>query len=379
MAGKPSGKDMTGAIFSASPRRPLPPDGGSLHAAVDGKLWLREGFLLQTAEDSFLLGQGPLRRAAQPAGGLYHPDFFLREPKPWLIPRALWKTDSRGLKAFLSGFSDRRPPPSEISRPSFAAFQQVFCASQRLIKSGALQKTVPVFCEAMRGRPHLPGLLKRLFQNAQKSPRSGGFLYGAWIGDSGIAGKTPEILFSLRGREVFSMALAGTAPHPGPPLLQDEKEMREHLLAAESIKTALKGLVSWKSFRRFERPFPPLKHICSEMRGGLAAPFDFSLFCQRLHPTGALGGSPPKKAFAWLKREPSQQSRRFFGAPFGFFDGKSRAFCLAAIRGLEWSGSETRLYSGAGIVKGSILQNEWRELSLKREQVKGFFRDLRYA
>ena len=112
------------------------------------------------------------------------------------------------------------------------------------------------------------------------------------------------------------------------------------------------------------------------MKGELSSPssfFDFSLFCEKLHPTAALGGYPAKKAFEWLEQEPTQKRKRFFGAPFGFFNGKDKAFCLVALRSLEWTDSETHIYSGGGLVKESNLQKEWRELFLKREQVKNLF------
>ena len=43
---------------------------------------------------------------------------------------------------------------------------------------------------------------------------------------------------------------------------------------------------------------------------------------------------------------------------------------VVAIRGVSWSGNEVSLATGCGIVAGSELEREWRELALKRHWVR---------
>jgi menaquinone-specific isochorismate synthase len=60
-----------------------------------------------------------------------------------------------------------------------------------------------------------------------------------------------------------------------------------------------------------------------------------------------------------------------FGAPFGIWD-HGRFDAVVAIRGIWWRQNHLALPAGCGIIEASRLVNEWRELRLKRESVKGF-------
>ena len=169
------------------------------------------------------------------------------------------------------------------------------------------------------------------------------------------------------------MAIAGTYTSSSSSLFKDQKETKEQHFVLQGIKESLQDLVRWRKEISYERHFYELKHLCTELEGELKDFFDPSMICDKLHPTAALGGYPTKKVFHWLSQLPSQEQRGFFGAPFGFFDGVDQFFCIVSIRGLQWDLKRIQVSSGCGVIAESSLQKEWRELFLKREQVKKLF------
>ena len=167
------------------------------------------------------------------------------------------------------------------------------------------------------------------------------------------------------------MALAGSAPNPGPNLMTDPKELKEHEFVVKALRETFEGFFIEERISFKEKPFNQLKHLCTLLEGQLSKNQSFEELCRLLHPTPALGGYPAKKAFQWLKKE--QQNRKIFASPFGFSDGKGKGFCVPAIRGIQWDFGKVIVGSGCGIVKESLLQKEWHELFLKRESIKKLF------
>ena len=384
---------------------------------LDRKKWLKEGFILQNSRQNYILGQGPFIYRSKPSPqSLYHPDFFLTLKKPWVKASVTGNLNKKDLEDFLfdskmdsfqrgltdhsSSLKGRGESPfkptfknqslsikkkfkntfhldhvcrdsTNCKPPSFIKYQELFCQIQQLIQQGIFQKLVPALSESFTLDRNPLLCLQKLFKNTYKF--SHGFLYGFWEGDKGLLGFTPEVLFSLKGNAFSTMALAGTKPYPGPSLLKDFKEQREQALVVQNLQESLKGFLDLKPQKTVELVFPPVKHLYTKLEGDLAKTFDFEKFCHKLHPTSALGGYPQKLAFEWLKQHPLQKDRGRFGAPFGYFHSSKEAFCLVVLRALEWEGDQVQIFSGGGLLKESLLQKEWRELFLKRQQVKTFF------
>lgn len=360
--------------------------------------WQEEGFILQDPKGGYWLGQGPFTYSCQPKHQtLYHPDFFLNSEKPWVKPSLILKVSPKELIEFLfkkplefhqkkSFTKNKNLEPltswgknsdtlknffKTSKTPSFIQYQNIFCQAQQVILKGEFQKVVPVFYEKFALPPKLLFLIQNLIRNTMHI--TNGFLYGFWDKNQGILGCTPEILFSLQKDILCTMALAGTGTHPGPFLLKDKKELKEHDFVVQGLKESLEGFVKWEQNNVSELLFPPLKHLQTNLKGRLIQHPGFESLCKRLHPTPALGGYPKKPALDWLKHQPFQKHRTYFGAPFGFFYSEQEAFCLVALRALEWNQKESFVFSGGGWIQSSILQKEWRELFLKRQQVKQFF------
>ena len=338
--------------------------------------WLQEGLILQLNKNQFVLGTPPFSFSKKPQRGFYCPGFFFQNQNPWIKPHKLFVLRKEDLTSLIATEKKTRNPSGTKEKrevlPSFVEFSRIFFQIQQKIKRGELEKAVPVFFEKIKGSLNILPLLKNIFQS-ESFLKNEGFFYGFWNNSSRFMGFTPEFLFSMENPCLKVMALAGSAPHPGPDLFLDPKELQEHHLVVKSLREGLQDFFIEKKTSFKEKPFGNLKHLCTLLEGKLQKELGFEGLCQKLHPTPALGGYPKEKALEFLKQDPYQKKRRFFASPFGFFDGNKKGFCVIAIRGIQWDSSGTFIGSGCGIINKSILQKEWRELSLKRGVIKKLF------
>jgi menaquinone-specific isochorismate synthase len=106
-----------------------------------------------------------------------------------------------------------------------------------------------------------------------------------------------------------------------------------------------------------------LQHLCTPLRARLRAGVGLFEVVDALHPTPALCGTPRDLARAILRRrEPAP--RGWYGGGIGWFDRTGGAVAVA-IRGALIDGSRALLHAGAGIVAGSVWEDEVEETRLK--------------
>ena len=260
-----------------------------------------------------------------------------------------------------------RPRYVGSSHPDWEWMESV-ARALKLIDSGRLQKVVLARdVEVWSKSPFVvPGLLRRLHRSF---PECFTFLV------DGLVGASPELLLKQSGRRVESVALAGTAPrHPDPVrdeqlarrLLESDKDLREHELTARSVETAL-----GEACARVERcPEPTLRelvnlrHLCTRITGLLAGGLSSFEVVDRLHPTAAVGGVPRQgamQAIAGLERI----DRGRYAGPVGWFDSAGDGEWAIALRCAQLNETGARLYAGAGIVAGSLPEEELAETRLK--------------
>ncbi len=311
-----------------------------------------------------LIGYGPFTRSAQrPADGVafYLNDFGLTDERPWRIPERWEIVESTGI-------AQEPLPEIEWQAPDAGSFAQVFQDISQAIRQGVFEKTVPVSVE--RG-VRLVGDL-RAFAKAFARVAAPKISY-AWLdADGGFAGATPELLFSLQGRHLQTMALAGTARREEREMLAvDEKEIREHEYVAKNLMAKLADMGTLVRHERAILDLGPIVHFQSLIDVELEDDTAVEVLLRKLHPTPALGPLPRTKEtmdllLGWRKQLGCPAE---FGAPFGlWFEGEFRA--VVAIRGIWWQGDQVMLPAGCGVIEASRVVNEWRELRLKREAVK---------
>lgn len=191
----------------------------------------------------------------------------------------------------------------------------------------------------------------------------------------GLVGASPELLLQQSGKQIESVALAGTAPrHPDPGmdrqlarrLLESEKDRREHELTAWSVKEALTEICA----RLDHSPEPTLqelvnlRHLSTRFTGLLSEGLSSFEVLHRLHPTAAVGGVPRQEAMEVIS-ELEKIDRGRYAGPVGWFDAAGDGEWAIALRCAQLNEAGARLFAGAGIVTGSLPEEELAETRLK--------------
>jgi menaquinone-specific isochorismate synthase len=233
-----------------------------------------------------------------------------------------------------------------------------------LVERGALQKLVL----AVRQRLLLVGEPDPLSLLAPLRRHQGGSCRFLWqrSGGAALIGASPERLLTVRQGQLRSDALAGTAtPEASADLLASEKERLEHQLVVEAIGDGLRA--AGLEPRRPRHPrlarHGHLVHLHTPITAPLAGHHPLALAAM-LHPTPAVAGLPRREAMAWLRcLEPFE--RGHYAAPIGWIDSCGDTDLRVAIRSGTLRGQCLELTAGAGLVRGSSLERELREVDLK--------------
>ena len=193
---------------------------------------------------------------------------------------------------------------------------------------------------------------------------------------------SPERLFRREGRAIESEAVAGTRPRGASEaddaelrdeLLRSEKERTEHEHVRVGIAETLgplcevleveKGVSEMKLARR--------RHLISTVRGTLREGVRDVEVLQALHPTAAVGGYPRAEALEEIRAlEPFD--RGWYAGPVGWIGADASEFAIGIRSGLV-RGNRLALFSGAGIVAGSVPGSEWAEIEQKIGDFTGMF------
>ncbi|MBX7115992.1 MAG: isochorismate synthase [Myxococcaceae bacterium] len=183
---------------------------------------------------------------------------------------------------------------------------------------------------------------------------------------SHFVGASPETLCRVSEREVVTEALAGTAPpNEAERLFASEKDRREHQAVVTHLQTVLSALCealdidSKPSLRRL----PNVAHLRTGIRGVLKPGVSVMSVARALHPTPAVAGAPVTVAMDIL-RDVEGFDRGWYTGALGYADEQSLELCVA-LRSALLTRETARVFVGAGVVKGSTADGEWRETQTK--------------
>jgi menaquinone-specific isochorismate synthase len=193
-------------------------------------------------------------------------------------------------------------------------------------------------------------------------------------GKRAFVGSSPERLYKRNGRSIESEALAGTRSRGKEEqddselaleLMNSDKEQREHNVVKDFIEKGLgplcdslevedrKGLLKLKEGQ----------HLITHLRGILKEDVTDEVLIESLHPTPAVGGCPRDRALAAISRcEPFK--RGWYAGVIGTVGYDSGDFAVGLRSGLM-ENDRLCLYSGVGIVEGSMPEAEWQEVECK--------------
>lgn len=262
-----------------------------------------------------------------------------------------------------------RDLPRTWKDPEFQEFENYFNRFKEQIYSIGLKKIVPVVFATSEGTFGSLERARCLLHLADLD--EGLYAYGYWNKLEGFLGASPELLFRKEKDQISTMALAGTGPINGTPLLNDKKELYEHQLVIDDLQTKLADCkLEWEE--TYEWKVGPLKHL-KTLAHGLTQK-NHSELLNLLHPTAALGVVPSHFGLKKVAEFCNPELRKYFGAPFGvqLEDSNKTELFIVALRNIQWDIHNTYLGSGCGLVKDSQIEKEWNELSLKRSFTKRF-------
>jgi menaquinone-specific isochorismate synthase len=194
--------------------------------------------------------------------------------------------------------------------------------------------------------------------------------------EEGVAfvGASPERLFRREGRSIKSEAVAGTRPRGASEaddaelrdeLLRSEKDRSEHDYVRISIKETLESLCDELDVEDdvSEMKLAGGRHLRSGVRGTLREGVTDAEVLHALHPTPAVGGYPRQEALGEIRAlEPFD--RGWYAGTVGWIGAEGAEFAVGIRSGLV-RGNRLALFSGAGIVAGSVPKDEWAEIEQK--------------
>lgn len=333
--------------------------------------FLASGAMVADGPDAVWIGLGEFVVSSHPDPSklsIYAPDFFLHNAKPWRLYSSFFRVPISELLEAVDS-AETLMASGDWSEPDRVAFEGEVAAIQQEIAAGRLAKAIAFsFAQA----PFSDHSKLSALRGAARS--AGNPLlrpYGFWDSEDGMIGVTPELLFRQDRGRLQTMALAGTRTHDAPSLLDDPKECAEHAIVVEGIRERLSPLGQVSVSRAEEVKLPNLVHLCSTIEVDPLTDVSFVEWVTALHPTPAIGAWPLEAGWNWLNSRAAAADRGRYGAPFGFVPpGSDTGTCYVAIRNVQWTGDEAKIYAGCGIVAASRADHEWSELQAKLSTIR---------
>ncbi|MGN0097577.1 MAG: isochorismate synthase MenF [Corynebacterium sp.] len=202
---------------------------------------------------------------------------------------------------------------------------------------------------------------------------------GSACGEGTLVGASPELVLRSRRGAVTSFPLAGSVPrdreNPARDrdltrgLLNSPKDRAEHAHVVRQVGEVFHRYA--ESVVVPEAPgvvsTPVILHLGSRITGRLpqaGSPGAFMRMLYDLHPTPAVCGWPTATARDVIT-ELEDFDRGMYSGLVGWVDAEGNAEWALSLRGGVVSGSRAQLFAGAGIVSGSVPEEEHRETATK--------------
>ena len=199
--------------------------------------------------------------------------------------------------------------------------------------------------------------------------------YGCYLnmGDCIIAGQSPELLLSVRGRQVETRPIKGTRPRGATPdedarlsaeLLASAKDRAELVMITDLERNDLgrvcrAGSVEVMETVRLET-FPRVHHLLSIIRGELAPGAGLPETLRAIFPGGSITGAPKRRAMEIIDGlEPS--ARGPYTGALGLFGFDGVVDLNVGIRTFVIRGEDVYFGAGGGIVADSDPEAEYAE------------------
>jgi anthranilate synthase component 1 len=218
-----------------------------------------------------------------------------------------------------------------------------------------------------------PFTIYRALRTINPSP----YMYYLNFGDIQVVGSSPEVLVRLEGDDVEVRPIAGTRKRGQneeedqnleKDLLQDEKELAEHIMLVDLGRNDLGRVAQVHSVEVNEKftieRYSHVMHIVSNVRGKLKEGLDCFDVLKAAFPAGTVSGAPKIRAMEIIDElEPTR--RGIYAGAVGYISFSGNMDTAIAIRTLVVKDQVGYLGVGAGIVADSVPENEFEETMSK--------------
>lgn len=207
------------------------------------------------------------------------------------------------------------------------------------------------------------------------------YMYHLKLKDHEIIGSSPEMLVRVEGRNVETYPIAGTRKRGTTEdedkkleieLLQDEKELAEHLMLVDLARNDVGKVSEFESVHVPEymtvKKFSHVQHIVSRVTGILREDMTAVDAFGSMFPAGTVSGAPKIRAMEIIN-ELEGIARGPYAGALGYFSVNGNADFAITIRTLICNGNNAKIQAGAGIVHDSNPENEYYECESKARAI----------
>jgi len=258
-----------------------------------------------------------------------------------------------------------------------AAFREQVDRVKNYIRQGDIIQSVisqPFVCPA-------PNDVLALYR-AQRYINPSPYLFFMHLGDTVLAGSSPETMVRLENRVATLRPIAGTRPRGASEqedraladeLLQDEKERAEHLMLVDLGRNDLgrvarTGTVQVTDLMVVER-YSHVMHLVSNIISELKPECDVWDLLRASFPAGTLSGAPKVRAMEIIA-EMEQAPRGTYGGAVGYISFSGNMDMAITIRTACVQNDQMTVRAGAGIVADSDPERERQETVNKAMSVQ---------
>ena len=260
-----------------------------------------------------------------------------------------------------NGLALETPLPEEDFRG------RVRTVKEHIRKGDIIQSVIsqPFTCKAPRD-------ILRLYR-AQRYINPSPYLFFLHLGETALAGSSPETMVRLENRVATLRPIAGTRPRGGSEqedrrladeLLQDEKERAEHLMLVDLGRNDLgrvgrTGTVQVTDLMVVER-YSHVMHLVSNIICDLKDGCDAWDLLRATFPAGTLSGAPKVRAMEII-HDMEQSPRGPYGGAVGYISFTGNMDLAITIRTACVEDGLLTVRAGAGIVADSDPERERQE------------------
>ena len=250
---------------------------------------------------------------------------------------------------------------------------QVIEKAQEYIKNGDIFQVLP----SQRFTSDFSNKESFDFYRSLRSINPSPFLFYLKFDNFCLTGSSPEIMVKVQDNKVTIRPLAGTRKRGAnikedkiiaQELLQDEKELAEHLMLIDLGRNDIGKICKPKTVELVEKMvieyYSHVMHISSTVEGVMEDGFDALDALISGFPAGTVSGAPKIRAMEIIE-ELENCKRSFYAGCVGYFGGNGDMETCITLRSALIKDNLIYLQSGAGVVFDSIPELEYQECQNK--------------